>query len=49
MRGKIIPGGIPFFNTESMSSRGPYQAVIEKKPLPLACVAKLGTDFYRSL
>ena len=49
MRGKIIPGGIPFFNTESMSSRGPYQAVIEKEAPAAGChVAKLGTDFYEA-
>lgn len=49
MRGKIIPGGIPFFNTESMSSRGPYQAVIEKEAPAIGChVAKLGTEFYEA-
>ena len=49
MRGKIIPGGIPFFNTESMTSRGPYQAVIEKEAPAAGChVAKLGTEFYEA-
>lgn len=49
MRGKIIPGGIPFFNAESMTSRGPYQAVIEKEAPAAGChVAKLGTDFYEA-
>ena len=49
MRGKIIPGGIPFFNAESMTSRGPYQAVIEKEAPAAGChVAKLGTEFYEA-
>ena len=49
MRGKIIPGGVPFFNAESMSSRGPYQAVIEKEAPAAGChVAKLGTEFYEA-